>query len=147
MATTIRLEHLWRQGVPDELGSTFSVSREKYEELPILPENKFEGDEWVVEEVRFREVFRGSNKRRPAVRLYNPNDLIKNDPDILDNQVYWILLWIEEEGIWICFEYWNFATVGESYGSTVEVNVPYHGDIYRMSEETKNIVKMFYDFG
>ncbi len=147
MATTIRLEHLLRQGGPDEPGTSFTVSRENYEELPVLPENKFTGDNWVIEEVKFKEVFRGSDKRRPAVRLYNPNDVIKDNHEMLDNQVYWIFLWVEEEGVWVCFEYWNWATVSESYESTVEVNIPYHGDIYRLSEEAKKIVSKFYNLG
>ena len=146
MATTIRLEHLWGQGVRDDPGATFTVSREYYDKLPVLPENKFVGDNWVIEEASFKEVFRESNKRRSAVKLYDSNDVFGEDSDPLDNQVYWIFLWVEEEGVWVAFEYWNWATVSESYTATVEVNVPYHGDIYQLSEEAKKIVNKIYNF-
>ena len=147
MSTTIRLEHLVRQGFPDEAGTSFDVSRETYESLPVLPENKFSGDNWVIKEGNFKEVYRGSDKRRPAVWLYDSSEKFGEDSDPVDDQIYWILLWVEEEGIWVAFEYWNWATVGESYTATVEVSIPHHGDVYKLSEEAKNIVNKFYNFG
>ena len=146
MATTIKLEHLLRQGVPDEPGSSFTVSREKYEELPVLPENIFSKGKWVMDKANFYEVSRLFEGCFPAVRLYNEKEVL-DVANIVDEQIYWYFVWVEAEEIWIAFKYWNLNTLDESFDSTVRVSIPEHGEIYRLSEEAKKIVSKYYNFG
>ena len=37
MSTTLRLDHLYRQGVPDVGSCPITISREHYDELPAFP--------------------------------------------------------------------------------------------------------------
>lgn len=143
MATTIRLEHLMPQGMPDEPGCSFTVSKETYDKLPLLPENHFKEGDWWLGRSEFHEVFRGSNIYRSAVKLYKEDDVVDGE-DILDNQVYWYLVWIREEEVWVAFEYYDLASMNETYNATVRVSLPHRGRIYRLNNHAKQLVELMY---
>lgn len=145
MATTIRLEHLLPQGEPDREGCSFTISRESYEELPVLPEKIFSSGNWVIDRTDFKEVYRGSNSYRPAVKLYDEREVIPN-PLLMDDQIYWYILWIEEEKVWVVFKYYDLASLDDTYTSTVEVSLPEHGEIYRPNEAVNQIINQHYNF-
>ena len=149
MATKIRLETLLRHGEMDRGDCSFIVSRKTYEELPILEGKTFE--EYHFEPDEFNEIFRGhrneSGSRHKAIRLWKEGEISPDidDPDYYVNpNVYWYVVWIEKEGIWIVFEYRDYDSLDESYGSTVETASPWHGPIYRPSDEIERIIKIVY---
>lgn len=147
MSTTLRLNHLCRHGVPDVGSCPITVSRETYKDLPVFPINNLQG--WYFERATFEEIYRNhiydKNAKHPAVKFWKKGDIFEdNSETYIDKQKYWYIVWVEAEKVWIVFEYWNMNSVEESYSSTVETSFPYHGEIYRLNEETKKIVGYFY---
>ena len=147
MSTTLRLDHLHRQGVPDVGSCPITVSREHYDELPVFPIDDLNG--WYFERAMFEEIYRNHNhdkeSKHPAVKFWKKGDVYSKDfRDYIDCRKYWYIVWVEAEKIWIVFQYWNMNTVDEAYNSTVETAFPYHGEIYRLNKETEKIVEYFY---
>lgn len=147
MSTTLRLDHLHRQGVPDVGSCPITVSREHYDELPVFPIDDLNG--WYFERAMFEEIYRNHNhdkeSKHPAVKFWKKGDVYSKDfRDYIDCRKYWYIVWVEAEKIWIVFQYWNMNTVDEAYNSTVETAFPYHGEIYRLNKETEKIVGYFY---
>ncbi len=147
MSTTLRLDHLYHQGVPDVGSCPITVSREHYDELPAFPIDDLRG--WNFERAMFQEIYRNhiydENSKHPAVKFWKKGDIyLDKSEEYINRQKYWYIVWVNTEKVWIVFQYWNMNSVEESYSSTVETSFPYHGEIYRLNNETEKIVGYFY---
>ena len=147
MATTIRLEHLLPQGEEDKGGCSFTVSREDYKDLKVMPEMNFSDDSWTIEKATFKEIYRNhlndDSACHLAVRFFKEKELM-DDEYLHDRHKYWYAVWIKKEQIWIAFEYYDLASLDDTYTSTVEVSIPVHGEIYRPNEEVCDIINLLY---
>jgi len=99
---------------------------------------------------QFYEQIRHPTKSFPAVWITNDewklDDADKASGAYMNDSIKWIFVCLDiNNSIWIAFKYYNLATVAESYGSTVNVSSPCHGDVYRLYSSCMEIVRKFYN--
>ena len=136
------------QGSPDYESGSIALTKEQYENLPYLSGDIFDED-CEIHSVSFREPTRHSNRFFPAIRISNDAWELDGASALsggyMDPKIFWFFVCLDEkEDIWIAFEYYDLATLEDTYTSTVSVSFPTHGDVYRLDEICKEIVRKFY---
>jgi hypothetical protein len=137
-----------RHGLPDTDGDSIRLTKEQYHTLPELSLETFDGQcKFVPKE--FSEQVRHPEKSFPAIWI--SNDTWKVAP--LDNtsdwyvhdNFYWVFVCIDVAAdLWIAFTYHDAVTADDAYCSTVNVCYPTHGELYRLDEGCKELVRRFY---
>ena len=132
------LETLTRHGELDpKTNVSFVVSKDKYFELPVIDDSKL-GD-CYVSKGNFKEIYRGHSKHQKSVHTAM---IIKKNAE---DDMHWNIVFINDEQVWVAFEYKNDIDIGEDYGSTVEVANPCRGNIYRISNYIAELLRQMFD--
>lgn len=144
----IRFDCQTEAGIPDYESCSIVLSKEQYEALPELPINTFdENCTFFMRE--FKEPTRNPSKSFPAIWVSNPNWQLEQ-PESFEEQYNepeynWVLVCIDtQKNFWIAFKFWNAATNAEVMDySSVGVAYPWHGDVYRLGDILKKVIKLF----
>ena len=144
----IKFEAQPRQGTPDYESGSIILTKEQYEKLPYLSGDIFD-ETCQIHSVTFREPTRHSNIFFPAIRISHDEWELKDDTEdsggYMDPRIFWFFVCLDKAAdIWIAFDFYDLATLEDTYTSTVGVSFPTHGDIYRLDEKCKEIVRKFY---
>ena len=111
--------------------------------LPVLSGKLFDENcsfhkGWFAEKVRHPEI------SFPALWIHNPNWKF-NESWMLDDRYSWVFVCLDEEkDVWIAFKYYDAASLGDAYGSTVSVSWPSHDTVYRLGDKCKELLNKYY---
>lgn len=138
-----------RHGLPDYAGNSIAITNEQYEKLPELSIGTVGNDKSKFYKKDFPEQVRHPEKYFPAIWISNDDWKVKpleNPSDwYVHANFYWVFVCLDvTENIWIAFTYHDAVTVDDAYCSTVSVSYPTHGDLYRLDDGCKELVKRFY---
>lgn len=138
-----------RHGEPDYETGTITLTQAEYHDLPELSASIF-NEKCEFKKGQFYEQVRRPTQSFPAVWIANDEWKLdkpdKSSSGYLNDSIKWVFVCLDiDNDIWIAFKYYNLATVTESYGSTVGVSSPCHGDLYRLDPSCKDIVNKFYN--
>ena len=137
-----------RHGMPDVDGDSIQLTKEQYLVLPELSHEMFD-EQCEFAKKKFSEQVRSPEKSFPAVWITNPE--WKVDPPQDSQNIYvhkefcWVFVCIDvAENLWIAFQYHDAVTIDDACCSTVSVSNPTHGEVYRLDEGCKELVRKFY---
>ena len=137
-----------RHGLPDTDGDSIVLTTEQYLTLPELSIEMFDEQCEFVKR-KFSEQVRHPEKSFPSIWITHPDWKVEAIEDsencYLHDNFNWIFVCIDvAEDIWIGFKYHDAVTIDDACGSTVSVSYPTHGEIYRLDEGCKELVRKFY---
>lgn len=137
-----------RQDMPDEEYNSIVVTDESYSELPVLDSMHFTTDCTFYKGKFSDQVRHEPENTFSALWIYNDEWKLETSPGdsgFIDSKINWVFVCLNEAtDMWIAFEFYDIASWGDAYGSTVGVSYPRHGTVYRLSEEHMEIVRNYY---
>ena len=138
-----------RHNQPDYESGSIVLTRERYNQLPVLSAEIFKDERCTFHAGNLSEQTRHPEKKFPSINISHPDWRLEpaseNSGGYLDDSISWKFLCVEpNEDLWIAFELWDSTTLGDVYFSTVDVSYPGHGPLYRLDEECMEIVHRYY---
>lgn len=138
-----------KHGTPDTESNSIVLTKENFLNLPELHSADIFNENCEYCKGFFFEQVRHSEQSFPALWIYNKDWKLKDASPLsggyLDDEIKWVFVCLDiKEDIWIAFEYYDRATLEDAYGSTVGVSFPSHGNIHRLDDNAKEILRRFY---
>lgn len=143
----IRFENQCRQGCEDYPGPSICLSYKDYCSLPIIDSKAVFDEDCDFKKRTFFEQVRHPSKEFKSIWVSNPNWHLPNNSSnpYMCTEIHWVFVCISEaKNAWIAFKFWDEVDAGEAYTATVGVSFPRHGELYRLDNECRKIVKNFY---
>ena len=136
----IRFDFQYRDGYPDAEHDSIVLTDEMYAALPVLSYDETFDDECVFLYCGFAEQVRHATKVFPGICVMN-NKWLQEEKQLMKREITWRFVCLDKaKRMWIGFRYWDAASIAEAYGSTVDVKLPCHGELYRLDEKCMEIV-------
>ena len=148
MLYEIKFSYQSRDGYPDTEGDSIRLTAEQYPKLPELSAKTFDSG-CIFAKREFTEQVRHPEKTFRAIWISNDQWTVEPLDSSSDwyvyDEFYWVFVCLDIlQDIWIAFTYHDAVTADDEYCSTVSVSYPTHGEIYRLDEGCKAIVRKFY---